>query len=144
MALLETIDGHVEVCPGVIDHAALHAYTRGQCGALARALHQHTGWPMIFALYLDRLGREQVHVLVERPDGCLVDITGAHPPDEVRSRLAPEAEIDLFTGSSDALDELINEGVVLGGDRAIATSFVPAVLAIDLTSLGAPPALAQA
>ena len=94
--------------PGVIDTEAVMAFTRGHCTELALALHDHTGWPlrivvqanidwmgltdhpevlaaaergtMIPDAYLQKLW---THVLVERPDGWLVDITGARSRDTV-------------------------------------------------------------
>lgn len=33
--------------PGVIDGAAEHAFSYGACAALAYALHEATGWPII-------------------------------------------------------------------------------------------------
>ena len=74
------------VRPGVFDMEALAAFTGGQCHALALALHERTGWPIV-GLYRDSEdGGELVcpanlsHLLVQRPDGQLMDIEGAGEP----------------------------------------------------------------
>lgn len=94
--------------PGVINDEAVLAFTRGHCAELALALHDRTGWPLRIVVqanidwvsladdpavlaaadqghripygYLQQLW---AHVLVERPDGLLVDINGARTPDTV-------------------------------------------------------------
>ena len=96
---VETVFGSATVTPGVIDDAALQAYTQGQCVALAAALHARTGWQPVVLLdygngwmsidddiavryaadrghtvpghYLHHLWS---HALVRRPDGMLVDV----------------------------------------------------------------------
>ena len=58
-------------------------YTNGECWALAYAVHEHAGWPIV------AIGEEDqdlsdgvsigwVHVVNRRPDGSLVDAAGAH------------------------------------------------------------------
>ncbi|MFF0754472.1 hypothetical protein [Streptomyces sp. NPDC004267] len=87
------------VTTGRLDDAARDAFTSGQCHAMARALSEATGWPM-FVLVDDECsydpddcGCEPVvedvctcqlaHVVVVRPDGFHVDISGAHAPGTV-------------------------------------------------------------
>ncbi|MFF3734062.1 hypothetical protein ACFYXM_28090 [Streptomyces sp. NPDC002476] len=99
----ETIPGafgqSFAVTPGRIDVAALEAFTSGQCHALARAVSDATGWPMALiiddecAYDPDTCGDDDIatglcacqlqHVIVIRPDGQHVDITGAHAPGAV-------------------------------------------------------------
>ena len=69
-----------EVTASVIDANARHAFTRGGCGALAVAIHDLTGWPIIAAGHCDGL---VMHYLVRNPAGQLVDINGAHSDDDV-------------------------------------------------------------
>ncbi|SFW50377.1 hypothetical protein [Amycolatopsis australiensis] len=52
----------------------------GYCHGLALALHEETGWPLV-QLEFDG---DELHYLVRRPDGMLVDAHGARPEDEVR------------------------------------------------------------
>lgn len=69
------------VQPGEIDEAACHAYSWGQCHSLAIALSEATQWPIVELCDLPRFGpdsmRSIIHMLVQRPDGMLLDITGA-------------------------------------------------------------------
>ncbi|MGW7090016.1 hypothetical protein ACWGH2_41905 [Streptomyces sp. NPDC054871] len=83
-----------EVTPGHLDDAAREAFTSGQCHAFALALHEVTGWPTTALLTVDCFqtdvmcdGSEEDecpcrigHIVVTRPDGAHVDITGAHTP----------------------------------------------------------------
>lgn len=47
----------------------------GQCHALALALHEHKGWPIV-GLWSSDTGIDE-HYVAQAPDGRLVDITGA-------------------------------------------------------------------
>lgn len=53
-------------------------YTDGDCDLLARALSQETGWPVVLAIVEDG---GWTHAAVQRPDGQILDIEGAHDPD---------------------------------------------------------------
>jgi len=57
-------------------------YLTGQCRALAAALQDRTGWPVVevFAGGVDYWGGR--HILVQMPDGRLLDAAGVHAPDE--------------------------------------------------------------
>jgi hypothetical protein len=102
---VSTHKGPVRLSPGVIDDAARTAFHNGHCLALARALAEQTGWPVV--AHLSRPGDLMfergmdgstiaadlptevwadafVHALVETPDGMLLDIDGLHDPDEYR------------------------------------------------------------
>ncbi|RSS87002.1 hypothetical protein EF903_17985 [Streptomyces sp. WAC05292] len=86
-----------EVTPGRLDDTAREAFTNGQCHALALALNEVTGWPTTALLTSDCSGLDRMcaedpdddcpcrigHVVVTRPDGAHVDITGAHAPGQV-------------------------------------------------------------
>ncbi|MDH6629385.1 hypothetical protein M2271_007221 [Streptomyces sp. LBL] len=87
------------VTPGRIDDAALRAFRSGQCHALARAVSDTTGWPMALIIDAecaydpDLCADDDIaeglctcqlrHIVVVRPDGQHVDITGAHAPGTV-------------------------------------------------------------
>ncbi|MFB6505552.1 hypothetical protein ACFC07_22325 [Streptomyces sp. NPDC056099] len=86
-----------EVTPGRLDDTAREALTSGQCHAFALALNEVTGWPTTALLTSDCSGEDSMctgvdedecpcrigHVVVTRPDGAHVDITGAHTPGTV-------------------------------------------------------------
>jgi hypothetical protein len=104
--------GKFSVHAGIIDAAALTVYHQGQCGALALALAEYTGWPVWWLGseycmqdpidscppegYADQLlpdyGGQLVplcacqvsHLGVRRPDGLFVDIHGARPMRQVQ------------------------------------------------------------
>jgi hypothetical protein len=69
------------VSPGVLDSRALLAFTQGQCHGLALALAEKTGWPLV---KIESAERTCLHVCVERPDGALIDVTGAHTAGELQ------------------------------------------------------------
>ena len=69
---------------GLLDSAAQLAFLDGHCHSLALALATHTGWPLV--AIANRAGAV-VHVAVGRPDGRIVDVTGAQLP----ARLADAA-----------------------------------------------------
>lgn len=81
-----------KVTAGVIDDNARHAFTHGACGALAVAIHDTTGWPIIAVGKCDGL---DMHYAVRRPDGLLVDIEGAHSDDDMRDAYALWADDDV-------------------------------------------------
>jgi len=63
---------------GHIDYNAERVFTRGQCHALALALHRLTGWEL-YGLYSPGEWRRKEtpgHVVVKSPDGMYIDITG--------------------------------------------------------------------
>ncbi|WP_331725964.1 hypothetical protein [Streptomyces sp. NBC_00470] len=88
----------VHVTPGHLNDAAREAFTEGQCHALALALNEATGWPITAILTADSCRQDDPlcnradddhcacrigHLVVTRPDGTHLDITGAHTPGTV-------------------------------------------------------------
>ncbi|MEU6331554.1 hypothetical protein ABZ851_30385 [Streptomyces sp. NPDC047049] len=81
---------------GQLDDSAREVFLHGQCHAFARALSDHTEWPMAVIIDYecsqnpDLCASDPVaeavctcqldHVVAVRPDGAHVDITGAHLP----------------------------------------------------------------
>jgi hypothetical protein len=65
---------------GTLDDRALLVFTGGQCHALALALQRRTGWPLVA---VDETTGVCVHICVRRPDGLLLDVTGAHTVEEL-------------------------------------------------------------
>ncbi|WP_436493407.1 hypothetical protein [Actinokineospora sp. HUAS TT18] len=67
----------------------------GHCNALALALHERTGWPIV-GLVGQRHG-EANHYLVRRPDGLLVDVRGARTEAEVLAQWGEGAPAGFYT-----------------------------------------------
>lgn len=100
------------VTTGALNPAATEAFLSGQCHALARALSLVTGWPMAVLIsaecaydndqctyaddaYANLCACRFQHVVVQRPDGALVDIRGAFHPGHVPGYEGQEAiELD--------------------------------------------------
>lgn len=98
------------VTEGVLDEAAVRAFTQGQCHAFAYALHQDTGWDIV-AMYevgdgygdaatpisddheapSNVLYGDVSHFACRRPDGLLVDIEGVHTVAEFYASWASQA-----------------------------------------------------
>lgn len=90
--------------PGELDGPALNIFKQGACGALAIAIHDATGWPIVAITDAHNVedgragGGSALHWAVRRPDGRLVDIDGAHDPDELTEEYHGEADEDEDTG----------------------------------------------
>lgn len=78
--------------PGVLDGAAEHAFSHGACAALAYALNEATGWPIVgitdsHNVHDKKLGGgSSLHWGVRHPDGKFLDIDGLHDFDSVIER----------------------------------------------------------
>lgn len=92
---------------GRLDEAALLALLGGHCHSLALALHQQTDWPLV-AIDRRRDG-VCVHVAVQREDGKIVDISGAHTREEISDAVAGGAVLrQVAAGDLDELHEKHN------------------------------------
>ena len=84
--------------PGVLDGAARHAFKYGACGALAIALHDATGWPVVAITAAHNAfkgkagGGSALHWAVRRPDGKTVDVDGAHDQEDLVEEYASDAD----------------------------------------------------
>jgi len=110
------------VRPGVLDSRALLAFTQGQCHSLALALAERTGWPLVT---IESADQTCLHVCVERPDGFLIDITGAHTAAELQ-QAAPETTVRHADESR--LERLVREEGWAPPVTAAAHLWVDAVL----------------
>lgn len=88
-----------DLTPGVIDGAARRIFKMGGCGALAMAMHDALGWPIVAITDAWNVedgragGGSALHWLVKRPsDGLLVDIDGAHTEEEMVGEYDGEAD----------------------------------------------------
>ena len=92
--------------PGVFDDDAQEACLWGQCHALALALHESSGWPLV-AVYEDD---DIIHVAVKIPDGRLLDAGGYHNAYEIAEYYdrtlddiseVTQAEVEALADSND-------------------------------------------
>jgi hypothetical protein len=87
-----------KLTPGVLDEYARRVFKYGACGALAIAMHDATGWPIVAItdahnVYDGRAGGgSALHWAVRRPDGKLIDIDGAHEAEALVEEYSPEAD----------------------------------------------------
>ena len=151
LLIVRCIDGVARLHAGVLDDSARRAFQLGQCHALSIALHERTGWPI--EVVVARRGRRDridwdsmldnaskrfsvvstrwVHTAVRRPDGLLVDITGAWDESALLRRWSPLRTTDgvrLIPVSAEALIGLARHGSGVEADLDAARSFVDAVL----------------
>lgn len=97
---------------GELDAAAFAAFEHGACEALAVALHDLTGWPLVKVADpwnvsgdVDEWGiavaggGSAVHWAVRTPAGELVDVRGAHAPGELAASY--DGDVDELTDSDE-------------------------------------------
>ena len=105
----------------MIDAAAVRAFTGGQCHALAMALAERTGWPVIAALDDDG---DSNHFFVTTPDGRALDITGCHDMDEFCDEWGGWAE----AADADEVEDAWINGNMREPDLTAARAYVSEVL----------------
>lgn len=119
------------LAPGVLDEPARACLLQGQCHALALALHEQTGWPI--RAVVDEQDDIR-HLVVEAPDGRLLDASGAHP----RQAMAEAWEAEIAPLDAERARGLEAEGTWRAPALELARSMVaPALEYVD----GARPAL---
>ena len=132
--------GDLTVDSDQVDEHAAKLFSSGWCWALAEALHLATGWPVVIQGYTIsalRFGSYEVpmdmaqvyswsHVLVQRPDGKLLDVFGLSDPIEGNHTL--QADVDL---SFERMAEMCDDDKDMETPRTIAKAFVPAVLELQ-------------
>lgn len=76
------------------------------CAALAIAMHDRTGWDIVVITDQSNVRDDgtavddaALHWTVRRPDGMLIDIDGAHVPEDLISAYAEEAEGGTAAGA---------------------------------------------
>lgn len=90
---------NVTLTPGLLNPAAEHAFLHGACAALALALHEATGWPLVAItdahnVHSGRVGGGScLHYGVRRPiDGAFIDVLGAHTDAEITDQYGADAD----------------------------------------------------
>lgn len=136
------------VTPGTLDDAAREVLRSGQCHALARAVSERTGWPMVAAIdqecsYNSGIGHADItvagqaicscqfnHVLVEGPDGRLLDADGWHTTDDLDENLSfmPQAYLRGNANANTVIDRLVDRGEMREPADDVAATFVTALL----------------
>lgn len=136
--------------PGVIDGYAKHAFKYGACGALAIALHRHTGWPIVAItdhhnVYENHQagGGSALHWAVQTPGGKLLDIDGLHDPEELTEEYHGDADDGIAAwGISSEADA--HEWYVLNQGEPIPISVAGSYITPLLETYGQPAASNQA
>jgi hypothetical protein len=126
---------------GHIDGSAQNVFMTGGCHILAVAIHDETGWPIIgitdkHNVFGDQIGGGScVHWCVKTPNGKLLDILGAHDPQDVIDNYYGDVDEDEdgepvaglgIAGRADALEWWSEQGRKISLEKA--KTFVPAVL----------------
>lgn len=129
------------VTPGVLDDDARRAYCGGQCHALAAALVEATGWPLLWVgrisclesraddvcyRYDEAVCHCQIeHIGVQEPGGRLLDILGPSTLESHENISTTVAKL-----SSTALVQILADPNWPAAQLPLARTFVPAVLAL--------------
>lgn len=125
--------------PGVLDGYAKRAFKYGACGALAIALHDATGWPIVAITDAhnvygeDAGGGSALHWTVRTPEGLLLDVDGLHTTEELVSEYEGDAdEGQAAAGTSSRADAWEWYGECQGAPvpLSLARTFVAPVLAL--------------
>ena len=124
---------------GVLDGYALRAFKYGACAALAIALHEATGWPLVAITDSHNVfedgtagGGSALHWTVRRPDGLLVDVGGAHCEQSLVDEYCAEADDGQAAAGVSTLADAQEWYVECQGEPIpvkLARTFVAAVLA---------------
>lgn len=90
--------GGFKVRAGELDDTATKAFSEGQCHALARAVHERTGWPIAVRYQAEAsdTGLAQSaenhwdHAYVVHPSGKVLDVHGLQSKEELDRRLGDD------------------------------------------------------
>lgn len=135
------------VTVGVIDEHAVTAFRNGQCHALALAIAERTGWPIVAIGPNECCYDEDCvdagdssglcfcqvqHLAVERPDGWLVDIEGPRPLEDFILASADPSIDEIHTLAPDRLEDIVwRSEAWRRPDVVVARGFVDAALVYD-------------
>ncbi|WP_439377855.1 hypothetical protein [Amycolatopsis lexingtonensis] len=117
--------GEFDITPGVIDSDAVYAFENGQCHALAIALHEETGWPLVQVGVGRMYAGVPSHWMVETPAGDLLDINGVSSYEDTASQWGA-----MEPGSVELAWALYESGDYREPNVEAARMFVSAVLAM--------------
>lgn len=133
VAVMDSSGEYLDVVPGQRSDAALHVYMNGQCLALAVAVSQRTGWPVLTRT-IEAEGPDEppflIHAYVQGPDGVLLDYTGGRDQEAEADSWDEDDDFEL-TPAHLAEGLLRNyEGFLGPQDSALAESFVDGVMEV--------------
>lgn len=126
-----------KLTPGVMDNYAKNAFKYGACGALAIAIHDVTGWPIVAItdhhnVYQGKAGGgSALHWTVQAPNEKLIDIDGAHDQDELLEEYHPEADDEQADCGLSSREDAIEWYVECQGEPipiSLAATFVEPLL----------------
>lgn len=119
------------ITPGVVDRASIHAYTYGQCHALARAIHELTERPIVAihdAHHAPTSGHLD-HLMIRLHDGRLFDVKGTATTGDVLDRFPGRCITDIAVADVESLHRRA------GRDPWVETLLVPNMSAARATAL---------
>lgn len=124
--------------PGVLDGYALRAFKYGGCGALALAFHDATGWPIVAITDHHNIfedgqagGGSALHWTVRHPDGRLIDIDGAHEPEELVEQYHGDSDDGQAAAGVSSREDVVEWYIECQGEPipvTLAASFVSPLL----------------
>jgi hypothetical protein len=131
-------DEELTIEPGLLDEVALEAYKNGQCLALALAIHDQTGWPLMLLVQGKKQSLQKVkmddfiHALVRAPDGSYVDIYGNNDPEALEEEATDlhgrHTWLEIIERSEVDAWLIAHPAYATGLDEAMAQTFVEIVL----------------
>lgn len=126
-----------KLTPGVIDGYARRAFKYGACAALAIAMHDKLGWPIVAITDAHNVhdGKagwgSALHWAVRRPDGKLIDIDGAHDESDLVDAYHGEADEGEAAAGQSSRDIAVEWYVECQGEPipvSLASTFVTPLL----------------
>jgi hypothetical protein len=127
-----------DLTPGVLDGYAKRMFKVGGCGALALAMHDALGWPIVAITDAWNVedgragGGSALHWLVKRPsDGLLIDVDGAHTEEEMVGEYEGEADDGEAAAGVSTRADLVEWYIEAQGEPipvSLAATFVEAVV----------------
>jgi hypothetical protein len=127
-----------KLTPGVLDEYAKGTFKYGACGALAIAMHDELGWPIIAITDAHNVfedgtagGGSALHWTARAPDGKLVDVDGAHDEADLVEEYMFDADDEEAAAGLSSRADCIEWYVESQGEPvpvSLARSFVAAVL----------------
>ena len=144
----------MQLTAATIDYAAEHVFMHGGCAALAIALHDETGWPLVAITDADNchdghigMGGSALHWTVRHPSGQLLDILGLHTQDDLVAEFHDVADGGEVAAAVADRDYVIDEYVIARGEPTpitVAATFVAPVLELAVEQLTGTPTQSSA
>ncbi len=131
----------VTLIAGIINDAAIDAYSYGHCWSLALALHGLTGWPLVFLgrpvcdpdskfphfLAGDVCGCQLWHLVVMADDGRILDIQGLTLPVNLEETLSRQG-LRTFPATTEMLRAMVSSPTAVAQNLPAARIFATAIV----------------